>query len=106
MSSGKTADGQLTGPGVDFTRNVAKCSIIFYGIEGNQAFWAKITVAWLMLRLWCMVLKVSTNGTAQEQQSKSEPTKCIVQCCELRKKRVGQIALLAETQRIRVKLPN
>ncbi len=53
-----------------------------------------------------MVLKVSTNGTVPDQQSKSEPTKCIVQCCELRKRRVGQIALLAETQRIRVKLQN
>jgi hypothetical protein len=53
-----------------------------------------------------MVLKTSTNGTAPDERLKSEPTKCIVQCCELRKKRVGQIALLAETQRIRVKLPN
>jgi hypothetical protein len=84
-------------------QNAAEPSI---GTAKNSAFWAKMAMARLMLKLKRMVFKASTNGTVQEQQSKSEPTKCIVQCCELRKRRVGQIALLAETQRIRVKIQN
>lgn len=51
-----------------------------------------------------LLSKPSITSAAPEPRSKSEPTRLIVRCCEQRKIRAGQIALLAETQRIRVKV--
>ena len=45
-----------------------------------------------------MLLKQSTNGPVTIQPVMSEPTKFIVRCCELRKRRVGQFAPVPNSQ--------
>jgi len=53
-----------------------------------------------------MLLKSPTPSPVSEQRTVSEPTKQIVRCCELRKRRVGPSTLGSDTQRLPVKSGN
>jgi len=49
-----------------------------------------------------MMSKPSTNNSDTERHQVAEPTKYILRCCELRKRREGKQAPAASRQRIRV----
>ncbi len=53
-----------------------------------------------------MLLKAPTTSAVSDQRMVSEPTKQIVRCCELRKRRVGPSSLVHDQQPLPVKTGN
>jgi hypothetical protein len=98
--------GLASAGGVVFTRMVPKACVIFITSRPNALVLAQKRHGLDYADLNGKMLKSSASNTTPEQRLMSETTKCIVRCCELRKRRVGQGPLFPDPQRIRVKLDN
>lgn len=71
-----------------------------------HGFWASIALACLMLKVNSMMEKTSVHNSDVERSHMSEPTKYIVRCCELRKRRMIKSVPVSVRPRIRVNVPN
>jgi hypothetical protein len=65
-----------------------------------------IVLAHLMLDIIHMMAKPSVNNSDADRSHMSEPTKYIVRCCELRKRRMVKTAPVNVRPRIRVNTQN
>lgn len=65
-----------------------------------------IALACLMLNVRYMMVKPSINNSDVDRSHMSEPTKYIVRCCELRKRRMVKTAPVSVRPRIRVNVQN
>jgi hypothetical protein len=50
-----------------------------------------------------MLLKAPSSNSVSDHRPVSEPTKQIVRCCELRKRRVGPSSLVPDLRRMQIK---
>lgn len=71
-----------------------------------QGFLVPIALACLMLEINCMMAKPSVNNSDADRSHMSEPTKYIVRCCELRKRRMVKSAPVSVRPRVRVNVHN
>lgn len=59
-----------------------------------------------MLKIICMMAKPSVNNSDADRSQMSEPTKYIVRCCELRKRRMVKPVQVNVRPRVRVHAAN